>query len=508
MPPEKPTSSLLKISKKFHRIIGIVGLLYFAAMALSGILLNHPDLITDYDLPRSMLPGDYEYRQWNRNSFRSLTTTGYGRFINGEGGVWQLSGKIAPVDFNAGLPESVYLRDTRDLTESGGLLWAATRGGLFVRGRGASRWEPVKLAEEPEGVVDLVKYGDSLIALTRSDIYFSEASAPSVFKAVTPKREAEEEPKRSLFMLVFELHSGELWGLGGRLFIDLIGVFLLFASITGGWFWWKRWRGSLSSGRGGKLARKGLKLHIKLGVYLTPLLLYIALTGIFQRPPLLIAIADATYEIKHHPAPFDPNPLHDIIRKGLYDKARETLLLATSEGFYEGGIEGLLSGGETFRKLREPTPPVSVMGATVLEELEAGHLVGSMSGLFLWGRDTGTIVDLFTKKSPEAPKGPPVGKEMVVGFSREGGLWADYDRGLMRGWGKAAGIQMPPALAKEGRISLWHALFELHNGRIFTFLLGWWAWIVIPLGGLALLTETATGFYDRIGYKLFRRKKR
>lgn len=506
MPPQKPTQKFLKSSKKIHRILGLLGLLYFAVMALSGILLNHPALLTDYDLPRALLPGDYQYRQWNRNSFRSLTKTSAGRFIHGEGGVWKLTGEGAPADFNEGLPKSVYLKDTRALTESGGLLWAATRGGLFYRGDDSAAWRPVKLGKEGEGVVDLVRYDDSLIALTRSDIYFSSASRPFEFRSVTPKREGEEEPKRSLFMLIFELHSGELWGLGGRLFIDLIGALLLFITFTGGWFWWRRWRGSLSSGSGGKLARKGLKLHIKLGVYLTPLLLYIALTGIFQRPPLLIAIADATYELKHHPAPLDPNPWHDTIRKGLYDSSRRTLLLATSEGFYEGGVDNLVKGDETFLKLREPTPPVSVMGATVLEELEEGHLVGSMSGLFLWGRSSGTIVDLFTKKQPEAPKGPPVGKEMVVGFSREGGLWADYNRGLMRGWGRPVDIPMPRALSEEGRISLWHALFELHNGRLFTFILGWWAWIVIPLGGIALLTETATGFYDRVGYKLFKGK--
>jgi hypothetical protein len=56
--------------------------------------------------------------------------------------------------------------------------------------------------------------------------------------------------------------------------------------------------------------------------------------------------------------------------------------------------------------------------------------------------------------------------------------------------------EMPEELTAAGRISLWHALFELHNGRIFQDWIGAAHWLVVPLGGLLLLLVIATGTID------------
>jgi hypothetical protein len=44
---------------------------------------------------------------------------------------------------------------------------------------------------------------------------------------------------------------------------------------------------------------------------------------------------------------------------------------------------------------------------------------------------------------------------------------------------------MPKELTAAGRIPLWHALFELHNGRIFQDWIGAAHWLVVPLGSTA-----------------------
>ena len=54
-------------------------------------------------------------------------------------------------------------------------------------------------------------------------------------------------------------------------------------------------------------------------------------------------------------------------------------------------------------------------------------------------------------------------------------------------------MPVPRQLVDGGRISLWHLLFEVHNGRIFGFLLGGWSWVVVPLGGVVLVAEVVSG---------------
>lgn len=490
--------------RKWHLLLGLLGLAWFAALSLSGILLNHPDLLAEYQLSRSLLPGSYEYEKWNRGSFRGMVNQGAGGLIYGEAGVWLWDGTdAAPVSYSKGLPVFAYQRDVRALIRAGGnpgLLLAALRGGFFVKNEAHPEkpWERISLPGETEPFVDVFTSETSVYALTRSNLYAAPLSDPTAFSPATPGRTPDPEEKQSLFRLVFEMHSGETWGFWGRIFVDLLGAASIFLCFTGGWFWYRKKQKTLAQGSGGKAARKGLGLHIKWGTYLAVPLAFVALTGFFQRPPFLIAIAQAGYPAWLYPAPSHENPWHDKLRKGLYDPELKTIVLSTSDGVFELP-EADLKSGALPRKLSR-TPPISVMGATVfrkdsLRGERPVYRVGSMSGLFTWDRTTGKVTDVFTGKTPGDRAGMPVGNQSVVGFARASGgwLWADYGKGLSDLQSDRHGPKMPAELADGGRISLWHALFELHNGRMFDFLLGWFSWIVVPLGGLAFLAVVLTG---------------
>ncbi len=511
---------MMKTSRKLHRLTGIIFLVWFAAMGLSGIVLNHPDLIDGIDLARDIIPGDYEYTRWDRASFRGGLKVGEGELIFGEAGVWrvvheaQSSTAQPPENFNQGLSDSAYLRDVRAVVmdDAAGTLYAGTRGGLYKREvteRGG-QWSPVEVDGGHEPVVDLVRTPGSLVVLTRSHVYRVMDEAPGEFTQITPPRKIGPEETESLFRLIFEMHSGHTWGLAGRLLVDFIGLATLFFTITGGWFWWKRKKKKLATGAGGKLARKGLKLHIKAGLWLAPLLFFVALTGILQRPPFLIAIASVEYPNSYYPGVRDPNPWYDKLRKALYDPSSGTLLISTADGVFEGG----LSGDREFDPI-EFTPPISVMGATAFQMVEGARmptiLVGSMSGMYLWDRKTGLFVDFFTGQPSTSQYGPPVGDNMITGAWKRGGrwLWGEYDKGmgtvparpLWRGPKRVQRnhMPMPAELSDGGRISLWHALFELHNGRMFAFILGWWSWVAVPVGGLLFMTGTVSGIMLRLG---------
>jgi hypothetical protein len=503
-----------------HKWIGLVGLVFFVLMALSGIGLNHPDLIEGFDLPRKSLPGDYEYRDWNRVSLRgvvarpgpaaSASANGAGKpvpgFIFGEAGVWDLRGGGVPTDFNEGLPTSYYRRDVRALLllERENTLLAGTRGGLYRRRLGppGETWRKVELPENGQGavsVVALVAVPDGVVALTRSNLY--RAATPTLeFKEVALSRTDDDEREESLFRLIFEVHGGGAWGLPGRLVVDLVGLTIIFFSVTGGWFWWRRKRKTLARGRSGRLVRKGLKLHIRAGAWLALPILVVALTGAFERPPLLIFIADATYPASFRITPHAQSPWHDKLRKALYDPVRDVLVISTADGYYVTGQASLASGEARLHPMRGG-PPVSVMGATVFERLDDGSIVvGSMSGLYMWNRSSHLMFDLYTGGAPKG-RGRPVGERKIMGCYSlfEPLVCADYDAGLTDRQGRVSGPPMPEELKDGGRISLWHFLFELHNGRLLSFLLGWWTWIVVPILGLALAFEVLSGLWERFG---------
>lgn len=497
------------LSKRIHRILGLWGLIWIFLLTISGILLNHPDYLADLDLPRSWLPGDYVYRDWNRASFRGAVELPDGKkALYGEAGIWLAQGYGAiPKDWSEGLAQTAWGRDTRALFREGDspLLYAATRVGLYVRDiSGFDGWREIPLGNDKNPVVDVFSAEDSVYSLTRSNLFRAEVAAPTDFRRVELGRIFEPYDNPSLFRLVFDVHSGDLWGLPGRIIVDILGAASLLLGVTGTFFWYKKKRRGLVRTKTGVFARRGLKLHIRLGAWLFLPIGIIALTGIFQRPPFLIAIAPLSYYKWLHPAPAPENPWEDKFRKALYDEKIRRIVISTSIGVHEADIAYVQSGrADLVRVYRNP--PISVMGATVFKKEARGdkgwkYLVGSMSGLYRWDRATGKSRDAFTGEPPSAPSGPPVGERTVMGiYEAEGQLiWADYSKGLSDADSKPVAWPMPPEIRNGGRISLWHALFEIHNGRIFEFALGWWYWIVVPLSGLAFLAVLGTGAYDRL----------
>ncbi len=484
-----------------HRWLAVVAGAYFLLMAFSGVLLNHPDWLADLDVPRAWVPGDYAYRNWNRNALRGAVEGADGvRYLYGEAGVWRVALGGEPEPAMEGFPPGAYRRDTRAMLAVDGpwpVLLAGTRGGLLARpavGGAAVPWVVVPLPEggEPQAVVDLLRAGPRVLAVTRSRVFRASLSWPPSFTDATPPRCDEPDQRLPLFRFLFHAHSGEAWGLPGRLAVDAAGVALAGFTGTGLWFWWRRRRRTLARGRSGRLCRLGLRWHLRLGLWCAVPLLLVGLTGLFQRPPFLVAVAGVTYSAGLHPAPRSPDPWHDLLRKALYDPTRDELVLATADGFFRGPVDGSAPLRPT-----GSAPPVSVMGATVLRRQPDGMVwVGSMSGLYLWDPDSGWVVDAFTGHPPRPSWGRPAVEPAVGGpvWAAGGALLAvDYFRGVLDGRGREVLLPAPPQLAAGGRISLWHLLFEIHNGRIFGFLLGGWNWVVVPLGGLVLVAEVISG---------------
>ena len=85
-----------------------------------------------------------------------------------------------------------------------------------------------------------------------------------------------------------------------------------------------------------------LKWHNLTGELTFILLGILFLTGMFLRPPLLIAIARARTAPIRFSNLDQPNPWYDRLRDILYDDDNDRFLLATSEGIFSMGRKDML----------------------------------------------------------------------------------------------------------------------------------------------------------------------
>ena len=53
-----------------HKWLGLVLSFFLLMFCVSGILLNHRQLISDINVSRTLLPQRYEYSQWNGGLLR------------------------------------------------------------------------------------------------------------------------------------------------------------------------------------------------------------------------------------------------------------------------------------------------------------------------------------------------------------------------------------------------------------------------------------------------------
>ncbi len=484
-----------------HKYFGLLALIYCVWMALSGILLNHPQLLKKYSLPNQIMPTNYQYHNWNRMSWRdAVFSTHHDNilYVGGKEGVWQSldQGKsfkpLAP-----GFPTAAYDQDTYSLLLAAGqdqeTLYAGTKSGLFYWQE--ESWHridhPVLKAK---AVVDLLQIGNRILAFTDSNAYQAVIhNGPPVFTPLALSRDQSQDPVVPLFRWLLKIHDGSIFGLWGRIFVDFIGLMLFLLCFSGALIWYVLWRKRhrRPTFLAGKIFAYNFRWHLKLGIISALFIAIIALSGALVRPPLLIAIIRLTVPAKLMPGTNANNPWSGQIQRAAYLKAKKKLIIASKQGLFSGPVDGTAS----FTKIPEALP-IHGMGAMVFEAVDDHNLlIGSFSGLYIWDTNNRIIMQLKSKASWGKPDwGRPT---MVTGAAVYQGqplLVADYEDGLKP---LRRHLQLHPAMPAEirsqSRISLWNALFELHNGRIFEQFIGPLYWLIVPLGGISLLIIIFSG---------------
>ena len=494
---------MIRFFRKYHKWLGLFFSAFLIIYSLSGIVLNHRNLLAEFEVDRKYMPAKYTYNNWNLGALRGSETIGKDSILMyGNMGIWLADGKLENLkDFSQGLNSgmdnhkiySVYL-------SSAGNLYMGTLRGAFFRDLVTNSWKKIPIESPDERFVDITEKNGEIVFLARSHIYISpDAPSHLNFKQIQLKNPIGYDNKISLFKTMWLIHSGEIYGHWGKLLVDLLGLVFILLSIGGIIYFFipkkikKHYRNGESIEKTKGFHKWNIRWHNRLGYGFILFLLITTITGIFLRPPGLIAIAGS----KVSKIPFTtidmPSAWYDKLRAITYDSLKNEYILLTDEFAYH-----VDTNFKNTPQLFPSQPPISIMGVNVFEQTAPRtYLVGSFSGLFLWQPDEFYIYDFQHQKKykPVVTFGPPIKNSSITGLvrnSKNEAFHIDYDSGIHTIKGAKA-PQMNTVIGNSP-ISIWNYALEIHTGRFFSFLLGSFYILLVPIIGLATFFILISGF--------------
>lgn len=500
-PKYNNTRSSSRQMKKWHKWVGLPFAFCLLLFATSGIFLNHRRAISSVDMPRTLLPSTYQYANWNNGSIKSsIQVSADTVFLFGGSGIWLTDPEHRHFQpFVQGMKEGADNRIVNNIIRTQeDIYYAVTTFDLYKLDRTTHTWiNQSHLIGDTERFTDLATQGDSLVLMTRSHLYIATYPFTRFEKKELPAPEGYQK-ESTVFRTLWTLHSGELFGITGKVIVDILGLLVILLCITGillflcPSFIKRKKRKGEDAQRSRSLFTSSLKWHNKIGAFFFVFFLILGVSGMFLRPPLLIAIIRA----KTKPVPGsvldNTNPWFDKLRCLRYDLHDKEWILYSSEGFYRFENPDLPP-----QKIHQ-APPVSVMGVNVFcQQDSTTWITASFSGIYLWNKKTGESFDYFTGKKMERKRpGMPTLTNAVSGYSadfKNKQVVFEYGPGA-RVRGKNDSFARMPEALKEGRISLWHLCLEIHVGRIYTFLPGLWGDLYVFFSGIFFLIVFITGY--------------
>lgn len=561
--------------KKYHRWLGLVLSVFMLVFCVSGIILNHREAFSGCEVSRKWLPASYHVKNFNngvvkgtvvkKSAAHSLSSENCDSVLAyGCAGVFLTDSRLSTwQDFNAGLPESIDERNVRHVVKAkDGSLWCAALRDVYRYDENSHRWKKVELPGNEERIMDVAlgKNSIQVVALTRSRMFEITPIASNIDVSESPSSLASSakggvsekspdifekksggfsekvgtflgkyrveakiipapknyEPKTTLFKLVWHLHSGEFFGLPGKLVVDAIALVLIVLSITGillfilpyGIRRAKKLAAKARMKRLGKQFAWNMKWHNKIGYVTIVLTLWIAITGMCLRPPLMVPLVLSKLP---QAVGEDGNVWQDKLRAIRWDAVQDDWLVSTSEGF--------LRVDEDFSQAPkmlpdDECPKLSPMGVTVWEsDGKGGWIVGSFRGIYRWNpvnHFLNQILDYFTGKPSEETSMIPISDNLVCGYSEDflGGkpLVFDFAKGVEDAKGQAVALcndepktsrneeSMSDLICETAPMSLWNVALELHVGRCYSPFLGPLSDLFVFLSGLLITLVLLSGY--------------
>lgn len=492
------------LSVTLHKYFGVAIGFILIYMSISGILLNHPNITGKINTPSFLLPSNMKIKNWSRGAILDGVRVGNDDILfGGKLGILKYNPRKNEIyDDNEGIPKSIYkhkvnvfLKDSKEKT-----IYAGLSSGLYHRGFDSDTWSPV--LDIAEDVRAIFKIKDQVVVITQGKAFIQRNGR---FREADFTMEDEKTNTMSLIKYVFDLHNGKVLGLPGRLVMDIAGLFLIFFSV-GGIFMtffpsFKKIFRISPSGFWGVLLKFSYKHHIKWCLIIFVPIIIIALTGFFMRPPFVMLLAGKKINTKfhiHHP---EADSWNNSIQYITIDSDRETILVFSGGKLYEGKWDFSERFKRIFKRL-----PLHPMGPTYFEYLGGGkYLIGSFSGLFIWNRLEGKFYEYFSNELVEKFSIRKTGPYQINGGMRIGNnfLVLDYHEGILDSSTGKPFLIMPEHFKEKSVFSLWHYLFEIHNGRFSKSFIGKWYILHNPVVALGTIIVMFTGLQI-----LIKRKKR
>jgi hypothetical protein len=229
----------LRTLRRWHRRIGVVAALFFLLLAISGLMLNHPDGfgLAQHKLHSSVLARWYGFKPV---APRAMYATGEHTLAWGNG-TWLLDGRRVAED--AAVPIG--------MVQIGTQLYVATAQALFEYGPDYRLIEKIPSAALPGAPIRALGIeGDRLLLQTPDATLASHdlmqwqrtGASQARWSALQPVPSGMRAalagallPGISLQQLVADAHSGRLFGSSGPVLVDLLAVLLMFLALTGAW---------------------------------------------------------------------------------------------------------------------------------------------------------------------------------------------------------------------------------------------------------------------------------
>lgn len=523
--------------KKYHRWLGLVLSVFMLVFSVSGIILNHREVFSGCEVSRKWLPASYHIKNFNnevvkgtvvkKSAAHSLSSENCDSVLAyGCAGVFLTDSRLSTwQDFNAGLPESIDERNVRHVVKAkDGSLWCAALRDVYRYDENSHRWKKVELPGNEERIMDVALAKDSMtvVALTRSRVFTivpfvqygeivkigkSSSETYRVESKIIPAPK-KYEPKTTLFKLVWHLHSGEFFGLPGKLVVDAIALVLIVLSITGillfilpyGIRRAKKLAAKARMKRLGKQLAWNMKWHNKIGYVTIVLTLWIAITGMCLRPPLMVPLVLSKLP---QAVGEDGNVWQDKLRAIRWDAVHGDWLVSTSEGF--------LRVDEDFSQAPkmlpdDECPKLSPMGVTVWEsDGKGGWIVGSFRGIYRWNpvNHKSQILDYFTNEPCVETSMIPISDNLICGYSEDlfdrEPMVFDFAKGVEDAKGQVINIldekdAMSDLICETAPMSLWNVALELHVGRCYSPFLGPLSDLFVFLSGLLITLVLLSGY--------------
>ncbi len=493
---------MIKFFRKYHKWLGIIYALIILSYVFSGIILNHRNTLSGIDISRKVLPGIYRYTNWNNAAVKAtLKISPDSIMLYGNIGIWLTDRNFSRFTcFNKGFPKGIDNRKIYHMEKTtGNDLLAGTFSGLYSFSHRAQKWIPVNLPVKDKRILDIIQKQDTIFLLSRSHLLKTTDLRSFIVNQLPPPENYDN--KTDLFKTIWTIHSGEIYGLTGKLIIDFAGLVFAFLTITGLIVFINKIILRKDNVRIVKRARLkssnrwNLKWHNKLGWITLIILVLNTVTGMFLRPPLLAFIGNSRVGKIPFTVLATENPWFDKLRRIYYDQDNDRFVIATSEGFFYSD-----DNFKTFLIKFENQPPASIMGVNVLRKISAAeYLVGSFEGLFTWNPQTGEVFDYVKKQKyvPTSKKGQPIGEYLVSGYTADYAdheIYFDYNKGAVAINCSGNFTPMPEKTIGSTPMSLWNVALEIHTGRIYQPLMGDLYVLIVPLTGIIVLFILISGF--------------